>query len=225
MSLKSLKHKKDNSSQTTFLGVMKKHLNQILLVSTTLVLLSGCASYKASPLNSLSTEVIESAPLAEHSNLQVVAKAFNKEDCKRYLDRDVIAKGYQPVQIYIQNDSDKSYLFALNRMNLPHARPEEVATKVHTSTVGRILGYGVPGLVLLWPLLIPAVVDGIKSADANTALDVDFSSKVARDQIINPYSHYNKIVFIPTSDYQASFNITLIDQQSSEPTTFNVVAS
>jgi hypothetical protein len=203
---------------------MKKSLNHLLLVSTTLALLSSCASYKAAPLNSLSSELIESAPVEERSPLQVAAKAFTKDECNRYLGRDVIAKGYQPVQIYIQNETDKSYFFSLNRIDLPHARPEEVATKVHTSTVGRVLGYGIPGLILLWPLLVPAVVDGIKSSDANTALDVDYSCKVARDQVINPYSYYNKVLFVPTSDYQASFHVTLIDQQSNTPTTFDVIA-
>jgi hypothetical protein len=106
--------------------------------------------------------------------VKVAAKAFDKMDCKRYLDRDVIKKGYQPVQLFIQNNSDKNYLLSLNRLSLPYVRPEEVARTVHTSTMGRILGYGIPGIVIAWPLIIPAVVDGVKSSEANEALDKDF---------------------------------------------------
>ena len=155
----------------------------------------------------------------------VAAKAYDKTDCKRYLDRDVIANGYQPVQLYIQNNSDKSYSFSLNRIDLPFAREDEVARKVHTSTVGRALGYGIPGVLVLWPLIIPAVVDGIKSSEANEALDYDFSSKIARDQTIGPRSYFNKIIFVPVGDFRQSFSVTLIDQDSNEPDTFHICAS
>ena len=199
---------------------MKKHL---VLFVLTLTLLSGCASYNAAPLNTLSSEAIHSS--GKNNPIFVAAKAYDKVDCKRYLDRDVIANGYQPVQLYIQNNSDKSYSFSLNRIDLPFAREDEVSRKVHTSTVGRALGYGIPGVLVLWPLIIPAVVDGIKSSEANEALDYDFSSKIARDQTIGPHSYFNKIIFVPVNDFRQSFNVTLIDQDSNQPDTFNVYAS
>lgn len=154
----------------------------------------------------------------------VSAKTFDRMDCKKFLDRDVIAKGYQPIQLYIQNNSDHDYSFSLSRVDLPHATQEEVASRVHTSTIGRALGYGIPGLIVLWPLIIPAVVDGIKSSQANEALDSDFSAKIARDQTIKPYSHFNKIIFVPVRDFEESFQVTLIDMGSNEPKTFAVKA-
>jgi hypothetical protein len=187
--------------------------------------MSGCASYNAASLNGLSSEVFsQSSNPASKAGVVIAARAFNKLDCRRYFDRDVLKKGYQPLQLYIQNNSSKSYSFSLSRMSLPYARSEEVAEKVHTSTIGRILGYGVPGLVVAWPLVIPAVVDGIKSSEANEQLDNDFASKTARDQIILPYSYFNKIVFVPVSDYQSSFTVTIIDQESNQPINFNVTA-
>lgn len=204
---------------------MKNRFYQITCITLAIALLSGCASYNAAPLNNLSSDVIHSSYEAKSSDVLVTAKVYNKQDCKRYLDRDVISKGYQPIQLYIQNNSDRSYSFSLNRIDLSYARQEEVASKVHTSTVGRILGYGIPGVIVLWPLIIPAVVDGIKSSEANEALDNDFSSKIARDQTINPHSHFNKIIFVPVGDFQHSFNITLIDQQTNKPKTFNVATS
>ena len=203
---------------------MKKHLGLIVFTLTGIAMLSCCASYNAAPLNTLSSEAIHSSS-DKNSPIFVAAKAYDKSDCKRYLDRDVISNGYQPVQLYIQNNSDKSYSFSLNRIDLPFAREDEVSRKAHTSTVGRALGYGIPGLLVLWPLIIPAVVDGIKSSEANDALDYDFSSKIARDQTIRPHSHFNKIIFVPVGDFRQSFNVTLIDQDSNEPDTFKVYAS
>jgi hypothetical protein len=195
---------------------MKRLTLPILTFAGTLIFLSSCASYHAASLNTLSSDVVHSNSW-DQSDIVVVAKAFNKGDCKRYLDRDVIAEGYQPVQLYIENNSDKNYIFSLSRVSLPCAAPEEVAEKVHTSTVGRATGYGV-GALFLWPLAIPAIVDGVKSSQANDALDIDFSSKAARDQIIQSHSYFNKLLFVPTNEYQPSFNLTLMDQKSNKKT-------
>jgi len=193
----------------------------ILFVS--LICLTGCANYNATSLNTLSSDAVFSSS-SEKKEIQVVAKAFNKADCKRYLDRDVLARGYQPIQLYIENNSDKNYVFALNRISLSCASSEEVAKKVHTSTVGRATGYGV-GALFFWPLVIPAIIDGVKSSQANESLDNDFSSKVARDQLIFPHSYFNKLLFVPVSEYQNKFYITLIEKDSLETHQIEVIAS
>lgn len=187
-----------------------------------MILLAGCASYESQPLSNLTFETVPTAQKKEE--IVAVAKTFDKSECKKYLDRDVIAEGYQPVQLFIQNNSDKSYLFSLNRMSLPFARSEEVADKVHTSTVGRAVGYGAAALII-WPFAIPAVIDGVKSAQANDNLDLDFSAKTARDQTIAPHSHMNKIVFVPRGQYQQQFTVTLVDLATNEPKTLNITAN
>lgn len=203
---------------------MKKNALSSISISVMLILLAGCASYNASPLNNLTSDVIisQSPNTIGSNNVIVVAKVFNKADCKKYLDRDVISKGYQPVQLYIQNSSDKDYIFSLNRISIPSAKPEEVANKVHTNTAGRATGYGAAACFTFGILAIPAVVDGIKSSNANEALDNDFSSKVARDQIIFRHSYFNRILFVPVSEYQSTFSVTLLEQESNQPKTFNV---
>lgn len=202
---------------------MRKIALPLIATAMVLVLLSGCASYSASPLRSLSSEVIISQSLngTRGNDVFVEAKAFTEAECEKHLDRDVIAEGYQPIQVYIENNSDKDYCFALNRMSLSSATAEEVADKVHTSTVGRATGYGV-GALFLWPLAIPAIIDGVNSAKANKALDHDFSAKVARDQIIFRHSHFNKLLFIPVNEFQQNFTITLIEQGTNKLKILNV---
>ena len=205
---------------------MTRTLFLLATFSSALLLLSGCASYHANSLNNLSSAITSQACHSKINDIAIAAKAFDKMDCKRYLDRDVLRKGYQPVQLYIQNNSDRSYVLSLNRLSLPYAGPEEVARTVHTSTVGRVLGYGIPGIILAWPLVIPAVVDGIKSSDANEALDMDFYIKTAKeDQIIAPHSHFNKLIFVDACEYQSNFTLTLIDQESKKEEIFHIAAS
>ncbi|MBS0615883.1 MAG: hypothetical protein JSR58_04960 [Verrucomicrobia bacterium] len=200
-----------------------KNLKVMSSMAVLAALVAGCASYDASPLSSLSGDAIMQKA-SSNNEVVAVAKAFDKSDCKRYLDRDVIREGYQPVQLYIENPSEKNYVFALSRVGLPLARSEEVAERVHTSTVGRAVGYGVGGL-FLWPLLIPAVVDGIKSSDANQQLDRDFMAKTAKDQVLTARSHMNTIVFVPREAYQSKFSITLIEEGSLQPKVIEVQAN
>ena len=194
-----------------------KRISPIMFISLALLpLLSSCASYKAVALSNLSIVSVQSGWQSKSEEIQVVAKAFNKSDCKRYLDRDVIAAGYQPVQLYIQNNSNKPFIFSVERVSLPCATAEEVAEKTHTSTVGRATGYAAGGL-FFWPLFIPAIIDGVKSSQANSALDIDFSFKVACNQTIFPYAHFNKILFVPQGQYQSAFSIVLLDGDSGKP--------
>jgi hypothetical protein len=191
---------------------MKKYRYLSALLPFCLLALSSCANYRASSLNTLSSEVVL-YNTSEEQEVVVLAKAYNKADCKRYLDRNVISKGYQPVQIYIQNNSDKNYHFSPDRISMACANSDEVAETVHTSTIGRVTAYGV-GSFFIFPLIIPAIVDGLKSSEANTSLNYDFSAKTARDQVIYKHSHFNKLIFVPVSSYQPYFNITLIDDTS-----------
>jgi len=96
-----------------------------------------------------------------------------------------------------------------------------VAEKVYTSTAGRIAGYGV-GALLIWPLIIPAIIDGVKSYQANKSLNKDFLSKAAEDKTIKAYSQMNSIVFVPIRNYEKTFSMTLIDCETKKPLTLTV---
>jgi len=200
-----------------------KLTNSFFAILSSALLLSGCASYRATALNN-PPEMILSSPACKSNEIFIAAKKYTMHDCNKYLDRDVIANGFQPIQLYIQNNTNRSYIFSSSRVSLPCANSYEVANRVHTSTVGRAAGYGVASLVL-WPLIIPAIVDGVKSANANDALDRDFFIKTASDQMINPYSYFNKIIFVPKTQYCSTFNITLIDVSSNQPVVFNVTVN
>lgn len=201
--------------------INSKTLLCLLLISGTA--LTSCASYRASALNNLSPVMVTNSNANSYDDVVICAKTFDKNDCKKFLDRDVIDCGYYPVQLYIENNSERDYAFSLNRVSLPCARPEEVAEKVHTSTVGRAVGYGAASLIL-WPFVIPAIVDGVKSAEANRALDSDFGAKSARDHIIHRHSHSNMLMFVPSNAYQSTFFVTLIDQISNQQKTVRVSA-
>jgi hypothetical protein len=188
-----------------------------ILVLVIALLATSCANYKAQSLSNITVD--STAFYEKKEGITVSCKAFTPQDCKRYLDRDVIAKGIQPIQISIDNDSKHILMFSKSNISIPCADTDYVANKVHTSTVGRSTAYGV-GAIIFWPLAIPAIVDGVKSSDANDQLDNDFAGKASRDQIIQPYGTLNGLIFVPVESYQESFTLTLVDRETKEPIVF-----
>ena len=61
--------------------------------------LSGCAVYKARPLPRLNP-----ADVDNNQSIGFAYHIFTEQDCKKFLDREVIKKGYQPVHITIINN-------------------------------------------------------------------------------------------------------------------------
>ncbi len=193
--------------------------NKLCLILAILSLTASCASYRAQSLPLLTHQ---SAAFSEKiDNIEVSCKAFTKKDCEQYLDRDVITKGYQPVHISVENSTNRYLIFSKSNIDITCADPAYVAKEVHTSTVGRATSYGV-GALFVWPLAIPAIVDGVKSSNANEKLDKDFASKTSTDQIITPYGHLNGLLFIPIELVRDSFNVTLVDKETKEKFTFSL---
>jgi len=189
-----------------------KFNNKITFIISFLALigLAGCAHYKARPLNRL-TPVIP--PNVQEQFISFSYHIFSQADCLKYLDRDVISKGYQPVHIAVTNHSCRSFYMPLGNFSFQCASALEVAQKVHTSTAKRVVGYGVLGL-FLWPFLIPAVIDGVGSTEANQYLDIDFVKKSLEDQSISPFSTINGLIFVPKEQFNQNFSFALIDQEN-----------
>lgn len=187
---------------------------------STLILLTGCASYSASTLSMLPPDTAIQSP--QEPNVLVSWKAFDKNDCTTYLDRNVLAEGYLPVQLTIRNNSaDPMYLSPTN-FSSPVSSADEVAAKVHTSTGGRIAAWGIGGLIF-FPLLIPAVVDGYGSAKANDDLDSDYATKSLKEQTIQPHSSFNGVVFIPQQYAHQKIQMFLVNLRTNQKVAFSEI--
>ena len=180
-------------------------------------LVLSCASYKATTIPKLNPEFAPKS--AKQGEVACAVKVFTKDDCRRYYDKDLIGKGYQPIQITISNQSKSYYLFSKDGISLPTVPPEEVSQKAHRSTVGRATAYGV-GALFLWPLVIPAIVDGVGSSKANTQMDIDFAAKGLQETIIQPYSTINGVIFVATTELQQNLIINIIDKETADKLTF-----
>lgn len=182
--------------------------NLYIIPALLLLILGGCAKYKTQPLAQLLT-------YKEEKSVSFAYKVFSPEDCKKYLDRKIIANGYQPVQITITNNSNDWLYFSQDNINLSIVNSEKVAKKVHTSTVKRAGGYGI-GSLFVPVLLVPAIVDGVKSSGANSKLDIDFINKELKNQEIAPYSTVNGLIFVENALFKSNFDISLINLKNKQ---------
>jgi len=213
---------------------MRKTLSRTALLLMLPIFLASCASYKARPLDTLSFNI--EAPL---ENLYTSCKAFSAEDSQRYLGKNVLARGYQPVQISIRNSSKDTFYLPLDGISLPHTDPETVSEEMHFSTATRTVamtGAGlvganlvvIPSLILspilgplslvvpLATLVTPPIMGGVKSSEANKAMDRDFDKKGARDAFIGPHATVNMLLFVPEELYRSDFTMTLKNSNTSE---------
>lgn len=193
------------------------------LTLSTMIVMTGCASYRASTLSMLpDTTLSEESGMGskQNSNVTISWKAFDTHDCQTYLGRDVLSEGYIPVQLTIRNNSTDPMYLSPNNFNHPLSSVDQVASTVHTNTSGRVLAWGLPGLFFT-PLFIPAFVDGIKSKNANEALDADYTAKALSEQTIQPHSSFNGVVFIPKERAGQTMEMFLVNLTTNKKVTFS----
>lgn len=183
-------------------------------VCAALLVLSGCASYKSSPLHRLTTTPVKVTE-KKKDKILFSHRVYNKADCERYLGRDILVAGYQPIQLTITNQTQRNLLFSVNNISVPCVSQEVVKNLVYTSTTSRAVGYGIAGLIIA-PFIVPAIVDSIWSVEANKQLDVDYSAKSSEEQTIRPGETLNGVIFVPLAEFRNTFTITLLDVENSE---------
>ena len=183
---------------------------KIVSSSLCLMVLSGCAGYTSRSLDHLTPD-----QRVSHKTGKVLFryKKFTQQDCQKYLDKNVIKAGYQPVQISIINCTDHPLRFSPSCVSLPTVSADLVAKSVYDSTSSRVIGWGIASYFVP-ALIIPAIVDSSWSYEANQELDKDYIVKATGEKIMAPYTELNGLIFVPVSAYKDFFVITLTDEDS-----------
>jgi hypothetical protein len=192
------------------------HKTKTVVLYGSLIVLAGCANYQASSLSAIS-----STNSSKAEKVSASWKVFDTKDCETYLGRDVLAKGYVPIQMTLENHSEDPLFISPDHFNIVLVPPQKVAEEVHTSTAGRVAAWGAGGLIF-FPLMIPAVYDGLKSAEANRSLDADYSSKAITTRTILPYTSLSGIIFVPKEQMDRSIDMFVVNQRTQERISFSV---
>lgn len=166
----------------------------IALLLVACVMMSGCATYNAGRLPSSDVSSFKDAQ--DQDGLKVAVKFFDARESKQVFGVGKVYECYQPVYVAIDNRTKSPYQFAkrtsLNKQSVP---AEEVSKNCGFNTAARATTYGVAGL-FIWPLLVPAIVDGVGAAQANQKMEADYMYKEIKDDRLQPNGLLNGIVFV-----------------------------
>ena len=135
-------------------------------------------SYRKSNLPTVATMNAEETFLRADT-LHVVAKAYTSEESQKYLRKDLLRRGYQPVQITIQNNSAEEFSLSTGSVDLPTAEPSKIASKLLHSTIPRSIVLRVASL-FFWPLAIPTTVDSMITLKSYKTIKNDLQSKLIK---------------------------------------------
>ena len=192
----------------------------VSLIAVLAFLLQGCASYRAARLPS--SDVMSFANYQDQNSLKVAVKFFDARESKKIFGVGKLYAKFQPVYIAIDNRTQAAYEFKKRMLSKQTVPAEEVAKECGFSTVGRATSYGVAGL-FIWPLLIPAVVDGVGSAQANVKMEDDYMYKEIKDDRIQPNGLLNGVVFLDKMKDGETLDIRLTNVDTYEVKLFTFV--
>ncbi len=180
-------------------------------------LTTSCARYEAHPLIKL--HIPEEREREEPIIISLTK--LDKKKCLYHLGRDVIRKGFQPIQITVYNNSENPLILLREGIDIASKPAEVVASRVTTTTALRVVSYGAVS-IFIWPFLIPAVIDGIKSFKANQELLYDYTHKSINVLEIPPYTTKAGLLFIPIHEMKQSISIEFIDRNSHETRSYSL---
>jgi len=179
---------------------------------------TGCAKYNPKPL------ITPSIPQQQQNNLSVSAHALTESDCRYYFSRRILSKGYQPIQLSINNGTNQTYTLYAKNIDLALESRFHMTNQLKLSATSRVCGWGIGGL-FIWPLLIPAVAEVSYCSKANRSLDQDFAQRIIDTNsriFISPGQTINKILFVSHDNFRSDFNMTIVDEANSNNTVFNL---
>lgn len=207
---------------------MKRSLQGFICV-VSMLLFTGCTTsrYETRPL-----QTIRSRPHTEEK-VAVFYKPLSKKESLEYLGRNWIGKGFQPVQIVVENYSPDPIRFFRKGICLPTVNLEDIKQRAHSATEAKVLAVAAPSLtcvgasmfgLILAPatfgvsgVLVPLAVGGFgihtasKWARSDLALDQDYEHKFLHDKEIPGNGVLEGIIFVPKDAFIEKFRVKIVD--------------
>jgi hypothetical protein len=196
-----------------------KILTAIVVLMTTFFVIDVCKNwhgYDAFPIRQAEL------PALEKKEILLTTKALNGEESKAFLGKDLIDRGYQPIQLTIQNNSPRSYILAQDKIELPTASASDVAWRVTKGTIPRGIAYKIASF-FFWPFIIPSTIDSINTLKSHGDLKRDLHAKTVSHEEITPYSTVTRVIFVPKDEYRSSFQVTLVDAETGKHLVFDAL--
>jgi len=181
-----------------------------------LILLSlcSCARYRPQPL---------SPPWQkgeEKNNVHASKKVLTEDECRKHFDRRIIKRGYQPIQLHVKNNTNKTYLLDTYKISLPIEPIKNVTNKLHRDIIWKASKY----FVIAGPVW--GALEGMNSHNVNQKINTDFDERcIDENNIIKikPYGTFNRVMFVAKDNTNYyNFHVILNDPENKEEIKFEL---
>ena len=198
----------------------ERNFSLAAIIVSAFMFLSSMEKYQVTTLPFVS-DVVKPF-IKEQRGIQMAYKVYNDFESKIYLDRDLISKGFQPIQLTIQNNTASSFLLGKDDVSLPLASVSSVAWSISKSSIPRSIAYKVLGFVF-WPFMIPDTIDSVKTYATHRDLKRDYAAKSIKNnqEEILPFSTMHRIMFVEKEKYEENFSVTLFNTKTYETVIFD----
>ena len=191
-----------------------------LLIIPVLSYTSGCASYRFGRLPS--PYIIDHPNAITQKDVSVAIKIMSSTEALATFDCEMGPKKINPVFIAIDNKSASTYSFRKADVDSSYLSAEEVAKKCARRTMGRILSYGVLGLVVIaWIVFIPmAIAEAINCPRINAQMRSDYLGNEIADTTIGPGRSVSGVMFVAPFKSGELFTVPLVNKDTGERVLF-----
>ncbi len=188
----------------------------LVVAFSILTVTSGCASYKFGRLPS--PYIIDQPNATTQDSVSVAAKFMDSLEALTIFDCEMNKRNMSPVFIVIENKSSNSFGFRKADVDSSYVSGEEAAKKCARSTMGRVVTYGVLGLVvILWIVFIPmAIGEMINCPKINAQMRTDYCSNEIADATIGPGRSLSGVMFVKPFKSGEAFTIPLVNKETGQ---------
>lgn len=202
-----------------------KNFNFYLILNLVCLLFLNSCKQKALPKKLPNWPKQKKLNYLENQETKINLHVYSSEDTKDFFG-DNFNSLYQPLQLNIANNSNKSFILRSEYINYNLIPASEVESLIKSNTSLFVCGLGYPALLYYWPLF-PFVVApmGYEMYKNNKYLSnfLRINTFEQDDKIeILPYSTCDKLLFIKPIELGSSFNIKLYDQSEGRLCNFSL---
>lgn len=182
--------------------------------------MSGCSYHR--PLAVLTPPHEGHEQIVENVSIRV--KPLRDFECSHYFDNRLVSRGIQPIQVYVQNETDQYYVLDGQNVSLPLMGKRDVGAVLYKNIMARSVVWLFGTVAAVWQVFLPIfVVDMLFCVQANKNIKSDISSICINPKekvVIKPNSRLHKVLFVPVDDYHHHITVTLHEQQTQKELVF-----
>lgn len=193
-----------------------------IVVITGLIFFTGCGGgyYKPQAVISPPTEGQEET----QARVMVRVKPLRDFECSYYFDNRLVSRGIQPIQLFVENDSDSYYVLDAEDISFELLGKKDVGAVLYKNIFGRSLVWLVGTVAVFWKVFLPIfIVDTLLCLQANKEMSNDISSLSVNPKekiVIAPHSRIHKVLFVSADSYYHHLALSLTEQETEKKLRF-----